>query len=224
MICHYQPIVNENREIVKYESLVRLIDKNGQLMMPDSFLPLIKNTNIYVDMTKKVINYNFKFFKDKSDSFTFNLSFSDLLNESIVNIITLKLEYYPEIAKRLTIELLEDEMIDDFDAIQKVIQKFKHKGVKFAIDDFGSGYANFGNIFKLDFDYLKINGELIRNIDTSEYSRNMVESLSTFAKKAQVKTIAEYIENELIFEYVKKYGIDLYQGYYIGKPLSSLID
>ena len=224
LICHYQPIVNEEREIVKYESLVRLIHKDGSLMMPDTFLPFIKKTNIYIDLTKQVINYNFMFFEAKNNSFTFNLCFSDLLNESIVNIIMKKIDDYPEISKRLTIELLENEMIDDFKAVKKVMQKFRQKGVKFAIDDFGSGYANFGNIFKLNFDYLKINGELIRNINRSEYSRNMIESLSTFAKRANVKTIAEYIESEEIFEAVKQYGIDMYQGYYIGKPLSKLVE
>lgn len=223
LVCHYQPIVNKEREIVKYESLVRLIDKNGKLMMPDTFLPFIKNTNIYIDMTKQVMNYNFMFFKSRSECFTFNLSFSDLLNESIINIIMRKINDYPEISKRLTIELLEDEMIDDFEAVQDVMQKLRQKGIKFSIDDFGSGYANFGNIFKLDFDYLKINGELIRNINKSEYSRNMVESLSDFAKKAQVKIIAEYIESEQIFDTVKKYDIDLYQGYYIGKPSLKLL-
>lgn len=224
LICHYQPIVNARREIDKYESLVRLVDKEGALMMPDAFLPIIKNTNIYADLTKKVIEYNFRFFKNREGDFTFNLSFSDLLNESIVTIILNELEAHPRMAKRLTIELLEDEMIDDFDAIEQVMLKLRELGIKFAIDDFGSGYANFGNIFKLHFDYLKINGELIRNIETSEYSRNMLESLSAFAKKAHVKTIAEYIEDEKIFESVKKYGIDLYQGYFIGKPTSELFE
>ncbi|HFS85410.1 MAG TPA: EAL domain-containing protein, partial [Epsilonproteobacteria bacterium] len=205
LICHYQPIVNTEREIVMYESLVRLIDDRGKMIMPGDFLYIIKNTNIYVDMTKQVLGYNFKFFEDKAQQFTINLSVSDLLNDSVQQIVMNKLARFPDMAQYLTIELLEDEIIEDLEGIKRVMEKLRTMGVRFAIDDFGSGYANFGNIFKLEFDFLKINGELIRHIDVSEYSRNMVESLCSFAKKANVTVIAEYVENEKIFEYAKKY-------------------
>lgn len=222
LICHFQPIADGDGEIIKYESLVRLLDKDGTLIMPGSFLPIISNTNIYNDLTKAVIDYCFMFFEDKNINFTINLKFSDLLNEAIVDILEDRLSKNNKMAERLTIELLEDEMIDDFIRMQGFIEEFQKMGVKFAIDDFGSGYANFGNIFKLDFNCLKIDGELIRNLDTSEYSKNMVESLSMFAKKANINVIAEYVENERIFELAKRYDIDLFQGYYIGKPKPEL--
>ena len=166
LICLYQPIVNAEKQIIKYESLVRLIDKHGNPLMPNTFFPLIKNTNIYVNMTKMVIKYNFDFFRTKNEHFALNLSFSDLFNKSIVNIIIKKVDENPEIAKRLTIELLEKELIDDLAEIEKIMTLFREKGINFAIDDFGSGYPINCNILKLKFDYNLpvISSEKINNI------------------------------------------------------------
>jgi len=91
-------------------------------------------------------------------------------------------------------------------------------GVQIAIDDFGSGYANYAHILTLKPDYLKIDGSLIKNILIDGDSRILVKNIINFAKDLNIKTIAEYVENEEIFELLKEFGVDEYQGYYFGRP------
>jgi EAL domain-containing protein (putative c-di-GMP-specific phosphodiesterase class I) len=98
------------------------------------------------------------------------------------------------------------------------IKKVKFLGCKIAIDDFGSGYSNFEQLLKLDIDYLKIDASLIKNIDTNRDSEIMTKSIISFAKEMGLKTIAEFVSTQAVFNKVKVLGVDYAQGYYIGKP------
>ncbi len=91
-------------------------------------------------------------------------------------------------------------------------------GVKIAIDDFGVGYSNFERLLEYQPDILKIDGSLIKNIDNNPLSFNIVETIVAFAKKEHILTVAEYVENEDIFNILNDLGIDYSQGYYFGKP------
>ena len=91
-------------------------------------------------------------------------------------------------------------------------------GVQIAIDDFGAGYSNFERLLEFEPDILKIDGSLIKNIITDHYSKNVVETIVNFAKKQNIKTIAEYVENEEIFNFLNELGVDYSQGYFFGKP------
>jgi EAL domain-containing protein (putative c-di-GMP-specific phosphodiesterase class I) len=95
----------------------------------------------------------------------------------------------------------------------------KMKDIAFAIDDFGSGYSNFAHIVNLDIDYIKIDGSLIKNIDKDNTSKDIVELLSLFTKKENIKTIAEFVYNKEVLDVVKEIGIDYVQGFYLYKPL-----
>lgn len=128
------------------------------------------------------------------------------------------MEKYKQYASRLVFELLEDESIKDFNVVKQFILDVKAYGVKIAIDDFGAGYSNYERLLDYQPDILKIDGCLIRDIETSSYSLSAVKSIVTFAKEQNLQTIAEYIENEAIFKIVKKLGVDYSQGYYFGKP------
>jgi EAL domain-containing protein (putative c-di-GMP-specific phosphodiesterase class I) len=94
----------------------------------------------------------------------------------------------------------------------------KAYGVKIAIDDFGAGYSNYERLLEYQPDILKIDGCLIRDIDTNSYSYSVVKSIVTFAQEQKLQTIAEFIENETIYNIVKELGVDFSQGYYFGKP------
>lgn len=128
------------------------------------------------------------------------------------------LEEYHSDAHRIVFELLEDEDVKDFNIIKDFIRHVKNQGVKIAIDDFGSGYSNFERLLEFEPDILKIDGSLIKNIVQDTYSKSIVETIVLFAKKQNIKTIAEYVENEEIFNILKDLGVDYSQGYYFGKP------
>ncbi|MFK2822726.1 EAL domain-containing protein [Arcobacter sp. YIC-80] len=218
-ISFFQPIVNNNtNEIEKYESLIRLIDKKGNVLSPFQFLDIAKKTGYYSDITEHVIENSFQALKHTNKDITINLSSSDIENlkvrEQLWKLVSKKENY-----GRVTFELLEDEEVKDFNLVREFILKSKIKaGVTIAIDDFGSGYSNYERLLQFQPDILKIDGSLIKNILTDEYSIHVVESIIVFAKKQKIKTVAEFVGNKEILEKIKELGIDYSQGYYLGEP------
>ena len=91
-------------------------------------------------------------------------------------------------------------------------------GVLIAIDDFGAGYSNFERLLEFSPDILKIDGKLVKNIANDVYSKNIVETIVSFTKKQKIITIAEFVENEQIYNILSELGVDYSQGYYFGKP------
>ncbi len=219
IMCAYQPIVStQTGKIQKYEMLLRLLDTQGAIISPLEFLPAIRQTNVYITVTKIVIDFAIKALKENSFEFSMNLDLQDILNDDIMNLIKDGFENEPELARRLTIEILEHEEITNFKVIKKHIDILKEIGFKIAIDDFGSGYANFQYLLHLDIDILKIDGSLIRDIDTNKNSYHIVQTIGDFAKKMNIKTIAEQIETVNELKTIKSLNIDYVQGYLLGKP------
>ncbi|RXK01178.1 hypothetical protein CRU98_01640 [Arcobacter sp. CECT 8986] len=214
----FQAIVdNETQKIVKYESLVRL-NRNNEILTPFHFLELSKKTGYYINITKETIKNSFNTLRTTNKDMSINISASDITNSEIKNLL-LKLISQEEFKGRVTFELLEDESINDINIVKDFISLSKLIGdVKIAIDDFGSGYSNFERLLEFQPDFLKIDGSLIKNIITNPFSQNLVESIVLFAKKQNIKVIAEFVENEQIYKKVKELGIDYSQGYYFHKP------
>lgn len=202
----------------KYECLIRMFDKeNKKVLSPFFFLDIAKKARLYPTLTKIVIEKSFDYFKDTKDEFSINLSIEDVLSHDIVTYLKKKLDYY-KIGHRVVIELVESEGIENFDEVHAFIREFKGYGCKIAIDDFGTGYSNFEYLMKLDADYIKIDGSLIKNIDTDKNARIVVELILDFAKRMDVYTIAEFVHSDSVYQTVKSMGVDYVQGYYLGEP------
>jgi len=219
IVSYFQPIVdNKTKEIVKYESLVRLIDEYGEVLSPFFFLDTAKKSNYYAQITQNVLKHSFSVLKIYGVSVSINLSALDIEQKTTRENILQLLEEHSEDASNIVFELLEDESVKEFEVIKQFITDVKKYGVKIAIDDFGAGYSNYERLLDYQPDILKIDGCLIRNIQTSSYSLSVVKSIVTFAKEQGIQTIAEFIENEEIFNIVKELGVDFSQGYYFNKP------
>ncbi|MFA6630167.1 MAG: EAL domain-containing protein [Sulfuricurvum sp.] len=218
IICHYQPIVNfKTKEITKYETLVRMIDENGDLVPPMDFLPIAKKTKLYPRITHKVIHEACRCFSSRSDHFSVNLSIDDINDPYTVQEI-IKIIIDTGTSEQIIFEILETEGIENYASVGRFIKQVKALGAKIAIDDFGTGYSNFEHILKLNVDYIKIDGSLISGIvDNSRY-RIIVETIVDFARKIGAYTIAEFVSCEEVYHAVEKLGIDFSQGYYTGKP------
>lgn len=216
---YFQPIVNnKTKQIEKYESLVRLIDENDSVISPFFFLEIAKKGRYYSQITSTVLDNSFDALKDTDKSITINLSVLDIEKKSTREKLFKLLNLHKERASRVIFELLEDEGAKDFNTIKKFIHDVKLLGTKIAIDDFGAGYSNFERLLDYQPDILKIDGSLIKNIVTDDFSLDVVETIVTFAKKQNIKIVAEFVENEEIFNVLKELGIDYSQGYYFGKP------
>ncbi|MFA7609853.1 MAG: EAL domain-containing protein [Sulfurimonas sp.] len=132
------------------------------------------------------------------------------------------LERY-DIGSKIVFEIVESEYIEKFEDVMRFIAKVKKYNCKIAIDDFGTGYSNFEYLIKLKADYLKIDGSLIKNIDKDKNAYIVVSTIVDFAKKLGMKTVAEFVESEEIFNIVKNLGIDYSQGYYFCEPKKDLL-
>ncbi|MFT5661404.1 MAG: PAS domain S-box-containing protein [Sulfurimonas sp.] len=219
IISFFQPIVcNKTQKVVKYESLVRLVDEEENIVAPFFFLDIAKKGKYYSRITGMVLENSFNALKQTDKAITINISALDIEKYSTRKKIYELLDAHKSEAFRIVFELLEDEDVKDFDEIEKFILSVKEYGVKIAIDDFGAGYSNFERLLKYQPDILKIDGSLIKNIESDAYSMSVVKSIVAFAKEQGIEMVAEYIENENIYIILKNLGVEYSQGYYFGKP------
>jgi len=219
IVSFFQPIVkNETKKVVKYESLVRLIDEDNNIVSPYHFLDTAKEGKYYHEITSIVLRNSFRalFYTDMEISV--NLSTLDIEEEQTQKEFFSLLERYRAEAHRITVELVEDESVNEINITKKFIETIKEHGVKIAIDDFGKGFSNFSRVLTYNPDYIKIDGTLVKDIEKNDISRNLVETIVFFCKKQGIETIAEYVENENIFNILCSLGVDYSQGYHFGKP------
>ena len=219
----FQGIVdNKTKKIVKYESLVRLKESDGTLTSPFFFLEHSKKAKLYTKLTKVMIKKSFEKFANEPYAFSINLSLQDINHDKVVNLLIEHLEKY-KCGSRVVLEIVESEGIENFDELQVFIKQVKKYGCKIAIDDFGTGYSNFSYLAKLNVDFIKIDGSLVKDIDKDKSQLTIVESILHFAKKMNIKTIAEYVENENIYNKLNKLGVDFSQGYLFSTPQEELL-
>ena len=145
------------------------------------------------------------------------MTIKDIKDKDVSSFIIKKLEEY-NIGSRVVFEIVESEGIDNFEDINAFIDKVKNLGCKIAIDDFGSGYSNFDYLIKLNANYIKIDGSLIKDILLNKNTLEIIITIIDFAKRQGFKTIAEFVSSEEIYLKVKELGIDYVQGYYISEP------
>jgi len=216
-IPFFQPIVDINNiKNKKYECLIRMID-NGKIISPYMFLDIAKKSRLYPQLTKIMIQKSFEIFQNTDAVFSINLSIDDIEDEKTVASIEENIEKY-DIKNRLIFEILESEEIGNFDKVLPFIEKMKAKGIKFAIDDFGSGYSNFSYMLQMKPDFIKIDGSLIKNINSDPNSYYVVDAIVKFAKSLNIKLVAEYVSTKEILDTLQTFHIEYMQGYYFSEP------
>lgn len=213
----FQPILcNRTGKIEKYEALMRLRETDGTLTPPGVFLPVIKNSRYYLDLTRIMLQKALQAFAERTEEVSVNLSKPDLESEGMREFILACLDRYPKAARRLVLELVEEEWLR-YDDIRSFLTHIKTRGVKIAIDDFGSGYSNLKRLLELEVDLIKIDGSLIRNLCTDPLSRYIVSGIATLARRGNIRLVAEFVGDEETFKAVKRMGIDYSQGFFIGR-------
>ncbi len=222
VIPYYQPIFNANKEVVKHECLVRILDENEEVFPPGLFLEIAKKVKRYSAIEKLLIEKSFQKIQGREDTISVNLLARDMSDSNVSNFVISMLKKY-DVAKQIILEILENENIENLQRVTTFIDKARRMGCKIAIDDFGTGYSNFSYLTKLKPDYIKIDGSLIRNLENDKNSYAIVDSIIVFAQKLGIKTIAEFVHNEKTFEICKNLGVDEFQGFYLGEPSPRLL-
>lgn len=218
--AYFQPIVKtDTKEIIKYEALIRYIAVDGTEFGPYTFLHIAKKTKLYPKIVQVILADALKLIKNKNKRVSLNISYDDLSNEKTTSFIYDFLEKNKEYSQFLEFEILESEEISDFDLVKKFIENTSKYGCLVGIDDFGSGYSNFHLLSKLNINFIKIDGSLIQNIHKSKDLEIIVKTITNIAREFNIKTVAEFVANEEIYEKIKELKIDFAQGYYFEKPI-----
>ena len=217
IIPFYQPIYDRNKNIVKYEALVRMIDEEGNVICPFFFLEVAKKSRFYLDITKLVLDKAIKTIRKYNVSISINITLEDMEDEEMRNFLIEQISEC-KYKNKITFEIVENEDIRQSETIKEFIAKLRHEGVSIYIDDFGSGYANFDYLLKLHPEGVKIDGSLIKNILVDQNAQVMVKTLVNFAKESGIYVVAEYVEDDATFNLLKEMGVDYFQGYYFSPP------
>lgn len=216
----FQPIIdNATGKIVKYECLARIAD-DGEIISPAHFLEAARRSGLMSNLTRLMINKSYKTFSGQKVAFSLNITNEDLLNSNFIDFLQAKQKSYDIDPSLVTFEILEDIIISDANHIPlQNLHALKNLGYQLALDDFGSDRSNFSRLEKMGVDFLKIDGQFIKNIDTNTRNQDIVESISTMAKKLNMPVIAEFVSTKEEFEMVKKLGVEYSQGYFFNAPL-----
>lgn len=214
------------------EILIRMKGQNGELISPSAFLPAAERFHIVSRIDRWVIAQVFQWMHEHKDSLSHIESISvNLSGQSLGDIAfhgyVLSLINTIEIdCKKLCFEVTETAAITNISEAKHFIEIMNEQGVKFSLDDFGSGVSSFGYLKNLAVDYLKIDGQFIRDLLENEIGQATVRCIAEVAKVTGKKTIAEWVDNQAVENMLKEMGVDYTQGYLKHKPalLNFLLD
>ncbi|MCH9697008.1 MAG: DUF1631 family protein [Gammaproteobacteria bacterium] len=232
LVLACQPIVpvnaqsGDNQSVTgqHYEILLRVVDAQGRIGPPGSFLSAGEQLRRMPDIDRWVFRNLMQWMQDnielvdQLDGFSVNLSGQSVASQSFLNYVTEQVFEVNFDPSKLTFEITETVAIDDFEYVKKFIHHMKKLGCKFSLDDFGSGYASYSYLRNLDVDYLKIDGMFVKELHVDSKDFMMVRSMNDIAQSLGLKTIAEFVENQEILDLLGQIGVDYAQGYHVGKP------
>ncbi len=207
----------------RYELLVRMIGRDGDLIPPGAFLPVAERFDLVQDIDRWVVGRAIELLGERQRAgddvrFEVNLSAKSLGQTDLPDDIERRLAAQGVDPSRLIFEVTETAAIVNVDRAKQFARRLTELGCGFALDDFGSGFASFYYLKHLPFDYLKIDGEFVEDIIASTTNQLVVQSLVTIARGLGKQTIAECVEDEETLELLRGYGVDYAQGYHLGRP------
>lgn len=222
-----QPIVSldGHADGLHFETLVRYRDDNGQIIPPGAFLPAAERYNLAPTLDRWVISHLFEWmanqigFLEDLGICSVNLSGLSLTDESMLAFILREIQRWAIPSHKICFEITETAAIANLSLASKFIDALRSQGCLFSLDDFGSGLSSFAYLRNLPVDFLKIDGLFVKDILDDKVDLAMVKSINEVGHIMHKKTIAEFIENQQIFDLLKELGVDYGQGYGIGKPV-----
>ena len=219
----FQPIVDNMQPQKKhYEVLCRLMDENEQLISADKFINSAKLVGFITQITKTVIDKAFKVFTKNDYNFSINISMYDLHENYLLDFLEYKCKKYNISPSRVHLEIVEDIIISNSSYVDEQIKMLRERGYPVIIDDFSTEKSLYNRMFDLKAQYIKIDGSFTKEIDVNRAHYVIVQGIVEFAKKNGIKTIAEHIETQEVYDLIRELGIDYSQGYFLSKPSSQL--
>jgi diguanylate cyclase (GGDEF)-like protein len=224
---------NSSNHANHYELLVRMRDKDGEMLYPARFIPVAENYGLAIEVDRWVVKRALSWMAANPDvtghqggrrrgracSFSINLSGQSLSNEGFLDEVLGLFQTYRVDPSLITFEVTETAVITNLDKAQHFIRRLKALGCSFALDDFGSGMSSFGYLQQLDVDYVKIDGSLVSKIANGGLENAMIVAIIHVARYMDARTVAEYVEDDLTEKILRGVGIDYLQGYLLHRPM-----
>jgi len=225
----FQPILDlKDNEIHHYESLARMRDLKGNVVLPGAFIPAAEQLGLIGDIdrtiAKKTIAYQKELHRSgKIFSFSMNISGINLGDAQLLSFLQENIQSLSVDPRNIIFEITETAAINDLKAATHFIKVLKNMGCKFSLDDFGVGFTSFIYLRELNVDFIKIDGMFVRNLHDDKEDQSIVKAIAMIAKEMNIQTIAEFVENKKTLLMLKQFDIDYAQGYFIGKPSPKVI-
>jgi diguanylate cyclase (GGDEF)-like protein/PAS domain S-box-containing protein len=229
-LLYVQPIVSlktatATKQVTSYEVLLRLQDEEGKIIPPGQFIPAAEKYGLMHLVDRWVIRSLFAYLERQSRQnninncfYTINLSGASLNDDGFFDFVREQFSLYSVSPEYVCFEITETVAISNISKVNLLIRDLKTMGCHIALDDFGSGMSSFGYLKSLPIDYLKIDGMFIKDILHSQIACEIVSAINRIAHVMQIQTVAEYVENDEIFDKLSDFEVDYAQGYGISKP------
>jgi diguanylate cyclase (GGDEF)-like protein/PAS domain S-box-containing protein len=219
-----QPIVDLGRDrISQWELLLRLPGDGGELILPAQFLYTAERSGLILEIDRWVLTQAIDLIAAQRDAghelrLEVNLSGRSVGDSKLLDLIERQLEAAAIDPSCLVLELTETAAIANIDSARGFAERLRAIGCGFALDDFGAGFGSFYYLKHIPFDFVKIDGEFIRNLPVNSTDQLILDSIVQMSKGLGKYTIAEFVGDAETVEVLKAHGVDYAQGYHLGKP------
>ena len=214
-------------DTVKYEILLRMEDDDGSLLTPFRLISAAERYDLMKDIDRWVINRALihiaslkNFFGVDLPMFSINISGQSAIDPEFGEYLLSKLQKTGVAPDKICIEITETSAMGDLTRAQRLLEFLHEIGCKVALDDFGAGECSFGYLKNLPVDYLKIDGQFVKDVDTCDVHKEMLRFSQRVANLLDIETVAEFVENESILACLREMGMNYAQGYHISKPFN----
>ncbi|RZM94948.1 GGDEF-domain containing protein [Bradyrhizobium genosp. SA-3] len=214
----YEPVVSAaSRELAFHECLVRMDQGDGQVLLAPDIVPVAERLGLIRLVDHRVLELVVAELAAAPDiCLSLNISPDTTMDPDWWAGIESLMLAHPGVAERLIVEITETVAIQDIDDVRGFVTRLKNFGSRIAIDDFGAGYTSFRNLRKLGVDIVKIDGAFVQNVTRSADDRAFVHTLIDLARRLDIKTVAEWVQDEEAASMLRDWGCDYIQGRLIG--------
>jgi diguanylate cyclase (GGDEF)-like protein len=218
IVMAFEPVVEaRSRHASFYECLVRMEQDDGQVLLAPDIVPVAEKLGLIRLVDHRVLELVVAELANSPNvQLSLNISPGTTMDPDWWASIESLMRAHPGVAERLIVEITETIAIQDIDDVRGFVTRLKNFGSRIAIDDFGAGYTSFRNLRKLGVDIVKIDGAFVQNIARSADDRAFVQTLIDLARRLEIKTVAEWVQDEESARMLRDWGCDYIQGRLIG--------
>jgi diguanylate cyclase len=224
LILHYQPQVDiASRRVAGVEALVRWDHPHRGLLYPDAFLPIAEQAGLLGQITTQVLDIALRQcarwrVEGLELTVAVNITASSLQDVTFPDRVLEALDHYRVPPWALHLEVTEGVLMTDPERASTLLAGLRERGVRLAVDDYGTGYSGLNYLQTLPADDLKLDRSFVARCDTDPRSAAIVESTIHLAHRLGLRMIAEGVETESVLDRLEQYECDVAQGYLLGRP------